>query len=82
MRYYYYVDRGFNCFNIGWTYDPLDFNQSSYGSSNIVEIILKEKEGSSTTWVCTPLSSVFEEKQPFMKINSNREYRIDEILES
>lgn len=75
MKYYYYVNRSSGIFDIGWTYDPIDFS----GPEKVVKIFTEDKPNVKS-WIETLISDVYENRQNFMKINNRRNYRIEEIL--
>lgn len=75
MKYYYYVNWGGGIFDIGWTYDSIDFSDSE----KVVKVFTIDTP-TTKGWIETPLSDVYEKRQDFMKTNNRRHSRIEEIL--
>lgn len=84
MKFYYFVNRGHEIFDIGWTYEPINFENSEKMINVFTKDMPQVEEGSvisaGRSWIRTEISDVYEKRQNFMKINNSRDSIIQEIL--
>lgn len=81
-RFYYFINRGFNIFDIAYSYDKINFPNTDRDSEEyeqIIKVITSESDGV-IGWIECPLSDVYEERQPFMKSNNRRIENINKII--